>query len=137
MTKLTLQDSTLYDNEPKETSKASKEMNAVDALRCQYENGFVNCLHLTDEENAALKRFEQMFEIIEDDPLIVVLAMMAKNQVLVDQRPDRLEKKAIETGLSDGSIQGDDLVEKSQRMGAINDLLDEKEMRWLELSELS
>lgn len=33
MTKLTLQDSTLYDNEPKETSKASKEMNAVDALR--------------------------------------------------------------------------------------------------------
>lgn len=52
MTKLTLQDSTLYDNEPKETSKASKEMNAVDALRCQYENGFVNCLHLTDEENA-------------------------------------------------------------------------------------
>ncbi len=47
------------------------------------------------------------------------------------------EKKAIETGLSDGSIQGDDLVEKSQRMGAINDLLDEKEMRWLELSELS
>ena len=52
MIKLTLQDSTLYDNEPKETSKASKEMNAVDALRCQYEHGFVNRLHLTDEENA-------------------------------------------------------------------------------------
>lgn len=51
MTVLSLQDSTLYDNEPKETSKASKEMNAVDALRRLYENNLVDCLHLSDEES--------------------------------------------------------------------------------------
>lgn len=51
MTILPLQDSTLYDNEPKETSKVSKEINAVDALRRLYESGLVDCLHLSDEES--------------------------------------------------------------------------------------
>ena len=49
---------------------------------------------LSDVERASLHKFEQMFEIGEDDPLIVVLAMMAKNQLSVDQLPERLEKAA-------------------------------------------
>ena len=35
-----------------------------------------------------------------------------------------------------GIFSSDDLVIKSQRHGEISVLLDEKEMRWLELSEL-
>lgn len=46
------------------------------------------------------------------------------------------EKKQIEDALSNGSIQGDELMEKSMRIGKLNDELDEKSMRWLELSEL-
>lgn len=52
---------------------------------------------LTSDERQSLHKFEQLFEIGEDDPLIVVLAMMAKNQLTVDQLPDRLEKAAKET----------------------------------------
>lgn len=46
------------------------------------------------------------------------------------------EKKAIEEAMSNGSLQGQELLEKSQRIGEIGEILDEKEMRWLELSEI-
>lgn len=46
------------------------------------------------------------------------------------------EKSEIETALSSGTLSGDELVAKSQRVAEIIDLLDEKEMRWLELSEI-
>lgn len=46
------------------------------------------------------------------------------------------EKKDIEDGLSNGTIQGDELIEKSQRIGKIIDELDKKTMRWMELSEI-
>ena len=46
------------------------------------------------------------------------------------------EKKAIEKAMDSGICSSEDLVIKSQRHGEISVLLDEKEMRWLELSEL-
>lgn len=46
------------------------------------------------------------------------------------------EKAEIEAELSSGTLQGNALVEKSSRIGKIIDELDEKTMRWLELSEL-
>lgn len=46
------------------------------------------------------------------------------------------EKKSIEDELSSGSLSNDDLMKKSVRIGEIADELDEKSMRWLELSEL-
>jgi ABC transport system ATP-binding/permease protein len=45
------------------------------------------------------------------------------------------EKKQIETELSEGIINGDELLSKSKRHGEIVKILDEKELRWLELSE--
>lgn len=45
------------------------------------------------------------------------------------------EKEEIEAALNTGSLIGDELVEKAKRIAEIIDLLDEKEMRWLELSE--
>ena len=47
------------------------------------------------------------------------------------------EKAEIEAALSSGSLQGSDLIEKSNRIGALMSELDEKTMRWLELSELA
>jgi len=46
------------------------------------------------------------------------------------------EKAKISEELNSGKLNNDQLQEKSIRFGKINDLLEEKEMRWLELSEL-
>lgn len=46
------------------------------------------------------------------------------------------EKSELETALSSGTLNGDELVAMSNRVAEIIDLLDEKEMRWLELSEI-
>lgn len=45
------------------------------------------------------------------------------------------EKNRLEAEMSSGTLSGNDLVEKSMRTAEIIDLLDEKGMRWLELSE--
>lgn len=46
------------------------------------------------------------------------------------------EKAAIEASLCGGSLTVDELTEKSKRLPTINQLVDEKTMRWLELSEI-
>lgn len=46
------------------------------------------------------------------------------------------EKTDIETALCSGTLSVDELTEKSKRLPALNDELDEKSMRWLELSEI-
>ena len=46
------------------------------------------------------------------------------------------EKAAIEAALCTGTLAADELTEKSIRLSAINEELDEKTMRWLELSEI-
>jgi ATP-binding cassette subfamily F protein uup len=45
------------------------------------------------------------------------------------------EKSIIETEMSQGSLDPEDLYSKSKRHGEIMKILDDKEMRWLELSE--
>jgi len=45
------------------------------------------------------------------------------------------EKEELETEISSGKLSSDDLIEKSNRIGEIIKLLDEKSDRWLELSE--
>lgn len=47
------------------------------------------------------------------------------------------EKEDIETAMNSGSLSTDDLIEKSERIQVVIDLIDDKEMRWLELSELA
>ena len=46
------------------------------------------------------------------------------------------EKKQIEESLCSGTLSVDELTEKSKRLPLLNDELDEKTMRWLELSEI-
>ena len=47
-----------------------------------------------------------------------------------------LEKKDIEDALCSGMLGADELTEKSKRLSSLNDELDEKGMRWLELGEI-
>ena len=46
------------------------------------------------------------------------------------------EKALIEEQLCSGTLSVDELTEKSKRLPEVNDLIDEKTMRWLELSEI-
>lgn len=54
------------------------------------------------------------------------------------QEIDKLteEQKTLEEALCSGTLSVDELTEKSKRLPEIKDELDEKEMRWLELSEM-
>jgi ATP-binding cassette subfamily F protein uup len=46
------------------------------------------------------------------------------------------EKAILEELMNSGELGADELVDKSKRYAEIKDLLDEKELRWLELSEI-
>ena len=46
------------------------------------------------------------------------------------------EQKSIEDALCSGTLDVDALTDKSKRLAAIKDEIDEKSMRWLELSEI-
>lgn len=48
-----------------------------------------------------------------------------------------LEKSALTSALSSGNLSSDDLMIKSHRIAEVISLIDEKTMRWLELSELA
>jgi ATP-binding cassette subfamily F protein uup len=47
------------------------------------------------------------------------------------------EKAQLETEISSGTLSSDNLISKSNRVGEIMNILDEKETRWLELSEFA
>lgn len=57
---------------------------------------------------------------------------------LLEQELDQLniEKQLLEQELNSGSLSPEELMQKSERIGQIIGLLDEKELRWLELSEI-
>ena len=46
------------------------------------------------------------------------------------------EKADIEAALSSGTLQTQEIIDLSKRLPVVNNLLDEKSMRWLELSEI-
>ena len=62
---------------------------------------------------------------------------MEFEQLEVDIDNLNTEKEETENLLNSGSLSSEELIERSKRIAEIIDLLDEKEMRWLELSELS
>ena len=56
---------------------------------------------------------------------------------LLEQEIEKLEneKKQLEADLSSGTLDIDTLTEKSNRIGEVINMIDEKTLRWLELSE--
>ncbi|GAF02989.1 ABC-F family ATP-binding cassette domain-containing protein [Saccharicrinis fermentans] len=61
---------------------------------------------------------------------------MEMKQLEQDMEALNAEKESIEAILNSGSIDADLLTEKAKRISEVINLLDEKEMRWLELSEI-
>ena len=57
-------------------------------------------------------------------------------QLEIEMEQLNAEKAEIEAALNSGTLPADELIQKSNRIGELIDLLDEKEMRWLELSEI-
>jgi ATPase components of ABC transporters with duplicated ATPase domains len=57
-------------------------------------------------------------------------------QIEKDMEELEQEKATLESDLCSGSLPSELLVEKSKRIAEIIDLIDEKTMRWLELSEI-
>lgn len=67
------------------------------------------------------------------------LSFKEKQEMLqLEQEMEELntEKTRIEAALSCGTLSNEQLVQQSERIAVIIQLLDEKEMRWLELSEI-
>ncbi len=58
-------------------------------------------------------------------------------QLEVDIETLTSEKEEIEKAMSSGSLSNDELIEKAHRIEQVIELIDEKEFRWLELSELA
>ncbi len=61
---------------------------------------------------------------------------MEFQQIEKDLEALEQEKAAIETALCTGTLSSDELTVKSKRIAEVVDLIDEKTMRWLELSEI-
>ena len=57
-------------------------------------------------------------------------------QLEVELEQLEAEKAALEQALSSGTLSVDELTKSSERIGVVIDLLDEKGMRWLELSDI-
>lgn len=49
------------------------------------------------DDVAALHDFQRKFDIDDDDPLMVVLALMARSQILIETVPSLLQQKVNET----------------------------------------
>ena len=60
---------------------------------------------------------------------------MEKEQLEKDLAALGEEKKALEERLSSGTLPSDQLTSDSVRIGEVTRLLDEKELRWLELKQ--
>ncbi|HEY0843421.1 hypothetical protein [Methylotenera sp.] len=52
---------------------------------------------LTSDELNNINQFKNQFSIDEDDPLIVVLALVGANKILIEEMPKLLQQKANET----------------------------------------
>ncbi|MDO5443349.1 MAG: ABC-F family ATP-binding cassette domain-containing protein [Bacteroidia bacterium] len=57
-------------------------------------------------------------------------------QLEIDMDKLNAEKAELEAALASGSLSYEEVTKASARFGEVKDLLDEKEMRWLELSEI-
>ena len=99
--------SQLQPNEPKETKEPK-----VEKFTKQPANNPQQKRKLTFKEKRELEQLEKDIEALE------------------------AEKKQIEEALCGGTTSVDEITKMSKRLPVLNDELDEKSMRWLELSEI-
>ena len=59
------------------------------------------------------------------------------SEILIDRGRESIVQKQIEDALSSGSLSVEEITQMSKRLPLLKDELNEKSMRWLELSELA
>jgi len=82
---------------------------------------------------------EEKISTSEDKPVKRKLSYKEQKELeTLDKEIPQLEqeKSDIENQLSSGTLDADEIVHLSERFGELNELIDEKTMRWLELSEI-
>ena len=93
-------------------------------------------------EELKQKQIEKPVKVKKEKPKQTTKTKMTFNekrefeQLERDMESLNEEKAEIETAMSSGTLSNDDLITKSDRIQEVMDLIDEKEMRWLELSEI-
>ena len=103
--------------------KEEEERESRDAARCVQSKQTIDCKPLTiDKQNKRKLTFNEKREY---------------EQLTKDIESLEKEKSELESALASGSLSNDELLQKSQRFQEVTDLLDEKELRWLELDELN
>ena len=98
--------------QPKEESK-TKQVSTVDANSRKEKQADNRPRRLTFKEKREFEQLEKEIEELEQ------------------------EKKTIEEALCSGTLAVEELTDYSKRLPVLSDVLDEKSMRWLELSELA
>ncbi|WP_321279196.1 ABC-F family ATP-binding cassette domain-containing protein [Marinifilum fragile] len=95
-----------------------------------------------DEEEKELKKIEKPAKPKKEKPksnnTAKKLSFNEKRefeQLEVDLEALNTEKEELETAMSSGTLANDELLQKASRIEEVINLIDEKEMRWLELSE--
>lgn len=95
-----------------------------------------------DEEEKELKKIEKPAKPKKEKPksnnTAKKLSFNEKRefeQLEVDLEALNTEKEELETAMSSGTLTNDELLQKASRIEEVINLIDEKEMRWLELSE--
>lgn len=94
------------------------------------------------EEEQKQKQVEKPVKVKKEKPKSTTKTKMSFNekrefeQLEKDMESLNEEKEELETAMSSGTLSNDDLMTKSGRIQEVIDLIDEKEMRWLELSEI-
>ena len=72
-----------------------------------------------------------------DDRRARSILLTEKGRVFQKKVISHIEKAELETAMSSGTLSTDELMAKSQRITQVMEEIDEKTMRWLELSELA
>ena len=96
---------------------------------------------MLEEEESFKKAQSSKPKAIQEKPKKKTAKKMSFNekremeQLELDIEQLENEKATLEETLNSGELSADELTEKSNRFGKLTDELDEKEMRWLELSE--
>ena len=93
-------------------------------------------------EELKQKQIEKPVKVKKEKPKQTTKTKMSFNekrefeQLEKDMESLNEEKDEIEAAMSSGALSNEDLMTKSDRIQEVMDLIDEKEMRWLELSEI-
>ncbi|GAB1454632.1 ABC-F family ATP-binding cassette domain-containing protein [Draconibacterium sp.] len=110
---------TIYRNKQLEQQENEKAKSQNQAKKKQTEK-----VQVVDDLNSAQKRKLTFSEKREFESLENEIAKL------------EAEKETLETSMNSGNLPHDELYKQSERLVTIKELIDEKELRWLELSEL-